>query len=322
MQEGLRIAENVIPRAEAVGDLEMLEDALSHAAETTTLSGEFDRSRVYRERQLAAQERMGDTFGMAVTIVNLSWLERCRGDWQTARAHADRALDMLRSTGTVNGVVFALHELGELALWEGDWEEASRQLEECVALAEPQGDLQFLRQAHRPLAELDLLQGRPEAALARLEPILDRPGLQEHDVTSLLPVLAWACLALGDVARATRVLTEAIDRVTTQQNRLALIDALRIKGMLLSHQQQWDKAAAAFEEAASLARSMPYPYAEARALEAHGMMAIRKVTQRVPGFEGEQGRQRLEQALAIYRRLGAKKDIERTEQALKCLIFR
>jgi len=73
----------------------------------------------------------------------------------------------------------------------------------------------------------------------------------------------------------------------------------------------------------SLARSMPYPYAEARALETHGMMATRKITQRVSGFEGEpeHGRQRLEQALAIYRRLGAKKDVERTEQVLALVVL-
>jgi hypothetical protein len=57
---------------------------------------------------------------------------------------------------------------------------------------------------------------------------------------------------------------------------------------------------------------MPYPYAEARLLQ---------VSSRVHAERGEPepARERLEEALAILRRLGARKDIERTEQLLATL---
>jgi hypothetical protein len=57
---------------------------------------------------------------------------------------------------------------------------------------------------------------------------------------------------------------------------------------------------------------MPYPYAEARALYEYGMMRCRQ-------GEPRSGRERLEAALVIFRRLGAQKDVERTEQALAAL---
>jgi hypothetical protein len=54
---------------------------------------------------------------------------------------------------------------------------------------------------------------------------------------------------------------------------------------------------------------MPYPYAEARLLEEES-----RLHQQLG--ESEPARQQLEEALAIFQRLGALKDVERTEHVL------
>jgi hypothetical protein len=69
------------------------------------------------------------------------------------------------------------------------------------------------------------------------------------------------------------------------------------------------EAQAALEEDLALVRPMPYPYAEARLLQVYGMLYIQK-------GDTAQARERLEAALAIFRRLGARKDVEQTEQLL------
>ena len=72
----------------------------------------------------------------------------------------------------------------------------------------------------------------------------------------------------------------------------------RVLGMVRTRQDRTDEAAESFREGLMLARSLPYPYAEARILAEMGM---------------------LEEALAIFQRLGAIKDRERTEEALAAL---
>jgi hypothetical protein len=57
---------------------------------------------------------------------------------------------------------------------------------------------------------------------------------------------------------------------------------------------------------------MPYPYAEARLLHVCGRLHIQK-------GEPEAARERLEAALAIFRRLGARVDVALAEQALSTL---
>ena len=108
-------------------------------------------------------------------------------------------------------------------------------------------------------------------------------------------MLAWALLEGGEEHRAGTLVGGTVTRGRAQGEKLALPDALRVQGMVFSRQGQHDEAAAALEEGLALARSLPTPYAEGRILVELG---------------------RLEEALVIFRRLGALKDVERTEAAL------
>lgn len=75
----------------------------------------------------------------------------------------------------------------------------------------------------------------------------------------------------------------------------AILAALRMHGAL--------------EGAPRLELRMSYPYGQAMFLRMYGLLQQER-------GERSQGRQRLEEALAIFRRLGAKKEVEWTEQVL------
>jgi hypothetical protein len=105
---------------------------------------------------------------------------------------------------------YALLHLGLLCLGDGHWEAASRYCDESIVLLEHCGDLQGLRPAATFRAWFDLLQGRAAAARARLAALRDRPGLDQREVPFLLPFLAWAHLALGEVAE--KMVAEAVRR--------------------------------------------------------------------------------------------------------------
>jgi uncharacterized protein HemY len=106
---------------------------------------------------------------------------------------------------------------------------------------------------------------------------------------------------------AGEVLAKA--EMTASKRRIYLPDVLRTRGLLFARKNQWHEAENAFNQAVQEAHSMPYPYSEARALYEHSMMHVQKV-------EPLQARAKLEHALAVFRRLGARPYIERTEQAL------
>jgi tetratricopeptide (TPR) repeat protein len=222
----------------------------------------------------------------------------------------ERGVALSRQVGSAHALWYALQHLGWLHLAEGEWDAASQVLEECVNLVDRDGDLQALRFTHMLLAELDLLEGRPDAAHSRLIPLLDRPGLEEQDVTWMLSYLAWAHLGLGDLAEADREVQRSITRSRRQHHQMALVDALRVQAMVAIHRQHWDAAQSALVEGLALARRMPYPYAEGRLQHVYGGLCRDR-------GDGEAARERLEGALAIFQQLGARKDIERIEHELK-----
>ena len=185
--------------------------------------------------------------------------------------------------------------LGQVLLAMGRWEEAETALHQALVMAEARGDRQALELIHCSLAELEILRGEPEEAITRLEPLAGREGGFRVLIET---TLAWALLEAGEETRAGALIGEAVARGRAQGERLALVDALRVQGMVLTRLGQREEAAEILEEGLELARSLPYPYAEARIL-------------------GQLGK--TEEALAIFRRLGAQKDIERMEQELAAL---
>jgi tetratricopeptide (TPR) repeat protein len=156
--------------------------------------------------------------------------------------------------------------LGMIRAAMGEWEDALPCLEESIALAEGIPYPEAVRSGQGVLAEHELLQGRRRAALARLEPLVEPSDPAELGIVHLLPYLTWAYLELGDEGRADEVVLEGIERAREQGHRLALADLLRVRGMALARRRSWDEAERGFEEAVSVARSIRFPYAEARAI--------------------------------------------------------
>jgi tetratricopeptide (TPR) repeat protein len=229
------------------------------------------------------------------------------GEWTRARDLVEQAVALFHTIDTAWLSAYPLLQLGRLCVSEGRWEEAARHLEESRSIARRSQDLQALRHGQAFQAELDLLEGRPGAALSRMQPLLDRPGQQEEDVTLYLWLVAWAQLELGDSAET--IAEESVSRATRQHLRIALAPALRIQGMALSRQCRWDEAERVFDRAIALSTDMAHPYAEANALYEAGLMYARKE-------EPERARAPLERALAIFRRLGAQPYVERAERVL------
>jgi tetratricopeptide (TPR) repeat protein len=206
--------------------------------------------------------------------------------------------------------------LGLVCFGEGRWEEATRYLEDSIVVGKigPRPHTWALF-APRALTERDLLEGQPERARDRLAPLLDTADRDEVDVSLLWPPYAWAHLDLGDVVTAAAIVGRAITQARAQNDRLTLVAALRVQALVALRRERWAEGEQALEEGLALARAMPYPYAEARLLHVYGEMYVAK-------GEPIRGQERLLAALAIFQRLGARKDAEHVTQSMADLSLR
>jgi hypothetical protein len=121
--------------------------------------------------------------------------------------------------------------------------------------------------------------------------------------------MAWALLDLGENGEAAEVAWQAVAQAREQGRQVLLVDALRVAAMVAVRRGHREEAEGACQEGLSLSRRLGYPYGEARLLlhagELHAQMG-----QLAPA------RERVGAALAIFQRLGVRKDVARTEQLL------
>jgi len=150
--------------------------------------------------------------------------------------------------------------VGMIQAANGDIQAGLQHLRDAVALAESAGFTFGLHRAQREAAEVELTLGEFTAARARLEPFVTAPDCETYnDITPMLPLLAWALLEAGEVAQAEILLERAAPQAVKQHHMLALLDVLRVRGMLCTRQGRWAEAQAALEDGLARARGRHIP---------------------------------------------------------------
>lgn len=312
LEEARPVLEERLSLAEAANDYWGQLVAVHYLGKLAVPQGDFDAALRYHDRALELAEQLGARSRISAETSNLSEVLFYLGDWERALSHAERAVELARSSSSGLAASYyqyadVFRRLGIMRAALGEWEDATPYLEESIALAGKIPYPEAMRSGQGAVAERDLMQGRPGAALARLEPLVERSNPEELGILRLLPYLAWAYLESGNEDRAGEVVLAGTERAKAQGNRLALVELSRVRGMVLARQRRWDEAERAFEEAVSVARSIRYPYAEARSLYEWGSMQAGR-----PKAE----RRRLEEAAGIFRRLGSRPYLELAQKAL------
>jgi class 3 adenylate cyclase/tetratricopeptide (TPR) repeat protein len=297
------VFEKTLPIAEASGDLKVLAHTVLDLALTYLYGGRFAECLTFSRRAVELQQRIESPVMVAFAMIGLGAAHFYSGRWEEARRAIGSASDLIGSLPSSwhAPIVFAYTAIVESA--EGRWAETDASLEH-IFTSEHGGHV-VLPFAHLTLAERELLQGDPASALTRLEPFARDHSLY---VTPMLPTLALAQLETGDVSAAERTLSSVINDLAAQ-TPLVLTDAFRVQGMVLNRQGRHQEARGAFEQALSLARTMDYPRAEARALYEWG---------HVQASDGDlnEARKQFSAALSIFERLGAMPEARQTRQAL------
>jgi class 3 adenylate cyclase/tetratricopeptide (TPR) repeat protein/ABC-type cobalamin transport system ATPase subunit len=271
--------ERGLPLLEEAGQWRDLARALILVGEICKNLGDLEAGQQYDHRGLAAAERTGTQPQIQFLHSNLAEKLLVLGRWSEAQQHADLG------TGMAGALVRATIRVRMGALGE-----ARSEAERVLDAEQGSGNRYHQFMARTLLAEVALASGDPDAALRHLEAVKDQEGVER---IVLLTLLASAYLHAGkDTAGAEAMVREAVEIARTHENVLYLVDALLVYGRALRVTGRSNEAEVALAEALMLARSMPYPYAEAQVLEARG----------------ETG-----EALVIYRRLGAVLDAERLE---------
>ncbi len=292
----LRVLEDLIPRAEAHGDLNNLGRALANAASYYARRGDFIKDRVYFERMLAVAERRGDRGQIVLGLIALSGNAFLTGSWEKSSAYLDRADAILSTLSTTRVSGWPTGARAWLELRKGNIDRATILAEETLAFGQSAEDVDWQRLAARVLAERDVLLGEPRQALSHLEPFMGI-GKSEYD-PGFMRTWARVHLELGELADAQIASEKAIAQATAMKDQPELVECLIVQGAVLARDMRFDEAQQILDYALTGARRMPFPLGEALALRETGVMMLAR-------GDRELARQRFEAAHDLFDQLGA-----------------
>lgn len=267
------------------------------------------RDRLAQAEQAAHDE--GDESSLANILLNRMVLETWAGDWEEAAHVTGRMRD-------------AFDQLGVEVEGAGPW---------AIYLDAHAGRLEAVRAAaahprpHEPIVVMiwsrclglaELAAGDAEAAdrhLAEALAQLDRVDFREPAIWRVDGDAIEAAVAVGDLARAERLVARFEERARRSRVPWSLAVSARCRGVVLAASGELDGAAEALERALVEHERCPVPFAHARTLLVQGQI-LRRLKRR------RDARASLDGALAIFGRLGAEAWIARVEAELRRVAVR
>jgi len=195
-------------------------------------------------------------------------------------------------------------------LRQGQWEKAGEYLERTILAHQDRNNLAAVAGCFFTLGILKLEQAdhaRAEELLLRSLEVCRNGGNVLFELW-VLPVLVELHLKMRQPAKAEEYVKRGVELMKPDQNWYGLPASLHTaQGMLAVAQKQWDEAAKCFEQAVILNRRYQLPWDEAKTLYEWALMHLA----RDKAGDREQAQGKIGEALEIFRRVGARKDVEK-----------
>jgi len=275
---------------------------------TLALARDVPRATEWGERVLPEVVKASPVFE-AMVRRPLAWVYALSGDVAKGEETC-QAIERIEANTLLGCVYEDAAGIGYHYLRRGDWEKARTYLERALPLYRERGNLAALSGCSLVLGNLHLEEGNfdqaEELLLKSLE--MSRRGSSVLMELWALPLLCELSLKTGQHVRAAEYLGRGFELLGPDRNWYGLPAPLFLaKGMLAAAQRRWDEGTTSFETAHAIARRYLLPGDEARALCEWGLM------HRARGQAGdrEAAETKLGASLEIFRRTGAKKDVEK-----------
>jgi class 3 adenylate cyclase/tetratricopeptide (TPR) repeat protein len=306
--------DRAIELAEATDNLEVLIAALNNRAICEEVDSRYRDALPYFERHRVVSQRLGNPGYIAFGLIRMAEDYFRLGEWDRSRDLAEEAVHLVRGADRSWSTPYPLNGLGILLLNSGEEEEGYRLVREALEMGRQNADLQLEMVAGIELADWEIAAGHEEEALARVEPIMGR--LRQELASASFPILAEALVACGKTEEACKELETLRESGFAQDVGSSLYEWKARVGIVSAQlavlDERWEDAEREFQETLTTIRQRELPFWEARVLSAYGRFHSSR-------GETERARGQLEEALAIYRRLGAKPWIQRLEGELASL---
>jgi adenylate cyclase len=287
---------------------------------------EIEKSMEYYEKGYDLAKKTGDINHLSWIGANLGWKYLSAGNMSKAVSVTEESVALDRKAGNPNHLCISLGQLGYGYLILGEWEKSEKYLIEAFNIAQGLKDYQAISSGYGYLGALHHDKGEYAEAKEldeKAHELLKKTGDKmmqwwwSYWITDL-------CIELGEIEKAQNQIDDlyklALEVEEKTSNKYPIAFAKRLKAKLLRTRKKWEESIEYFEkslqdfEALNVRRWDIYNYAKWFLCE-YAQVYLER------GQEGdrEKADKLLNQALEIFQKMGAKKDIEKTEAKITCV---
>jgi tetratricopeptide (TPR) repeat protein len=282
---------------------------------------ETEKAMQYYEKGYDLAKKTGDISHVAWLGANLAQMYLGAGNMSKAFSLAEESVALDRKAGNLNHLSMSLDGLGQLYMTLGEWEKSDKCLKEALNIAQGLKDYQSISYSYSSLAFFYYDKGE----YAKAKEVAEK-GYEAIKKTGDRIVQMWYLywitdmnIELGEIEKAQSQIDDlykfGLEMKTS--NRLFIAYANRLKAKLLRAQKKWEESIEYFEkslqdfEAFNARRWYMYDYAKRVLCE-----YARTYMDRDQEGDRQKADNLLSQALELFQKIGAKKDIENTESII------
>jgi tetratricopeptide (TPR) repeat protein len=171
--DALRYYTSALSLRREVGDKRSIALSLNHIGSLHLQRGELRDAMIYFREALELRREVDDRQGLAESFNNLGILCMERADYPQARTLLEEALEIVREIGyrALEGII--LNNLGETLSKMSEQDGASAMLEEALEVAEESGEKRLIFDILRNMGQVALEQGNRRDALEHMDEALE-----------------------------------------------------------------------------------------------------------------------------------------------------
>jgi tetratricopeptide (TPR) repeat protein len=272
---------------------------------------QLPKAREYASQWLALAKQENDLYSQANATVWLAFMDWLHGDWSEASREFESAFELKNRLGFRFPALNAEAQRARLHISLGELEKAEEYCRNAVERHDDQ--IYHIVATNLALGELRLEQGRMEEAKAHFEACVS--AFKDHEFTTLplwhvetLLHLATIYLDYGRIDDAGSVVDWAKRLAQTLKSDACLAMVAQAEASLLLRKGDRRSATEACLAALELWKKTDWPYYYAKALAAY--------SETMAQTNHEESKKHLQQAMEIFKKLGAKRDLEKVKERL------
>jgi len=275
----------------------------------------------YLEKGYALAKKVGHIYQESNNGTHLAFRMLLRGEVGNGVSLAEESLALARKAGHMGNICFTLDVLGYAYQISGEWERSEQCLSEALNISQKLSDFSDVLISNNALGLLYLEKGEYAKAVEFSEKIFTR--LQEAKSLWNPTLFSWLVLPyieLGEIDKAEKQISiyQKLALETEDKGLIAIVDTLRAAS--LRAQKKWEESIKLFEkslqewEALDVRKWLVYHFGRYVLFE-----YARVYLERDQEEDREKAHSLLNQALEIFQRIGAKKDVEKVIAKKKLL---